>query len=252
MSARADICRYGAHIVLLLALCAPGAVHADAREGRANAAYAEERFDDAARELEALIAERGYSPEVLRELGEAYRRQGETGLAVLAYERARLLAPTDPDIVEGLRATRREAELAAPPESTLEALASLWPARRWLLGGAIGLGIFCLGALMAGALRRARWLGLLVALPGLACVVASGVALWVGTLGVARAVVIADDAAARVSPFAQADALFTVRAGELVRVEGAHGEHVRVVMPDGAQGWVARDALEAVVPGALR
>ncbi len=239
-----------AAVLLALLSHVPSAL-ADNRFERANAAYAEARFDEAARELEGLIAERGYSPAALLDLGNAYRRQGETGSAVLAYERARLLAPSDPDLRRSLDAVRAEAGLAVPPTDLLTRAASLWPARRWLAAGVVALVLFCLGALLTGALRRARRAGLLLAVPSFVAVSACAAALWIGTLGVKRAVVM-EDAPARVSPFADAEAVTSLRAGEIVRVEDTHGEHVRALLPDGTRGWMARDAVESIVPGALR
>ena len=55
----------------------------------------------------------GYSAPRLFNLANAYARDGRPGMAVLNYERARLLAPNDPDIRANLRFVRTTATL--PP-----------------------------------------------------------------------------------------------------------------------------------------
>src|ERR1700722_14547911 len=57
----------------------------------------------------------GYSAPGLYNLANSYARAGKPGLAVLNYERAGLLDPTDPDINANLRWVRESAGL--PPES---------------------------------------------------------------------------------------------------------------------------------------
>lgn len=235
--------------LLVLSVLAPVLVaRADASFDRASAASSAERFDDAARELEALVLERGYSPGGLANLGSAYARGGQVGLAILALERARLLDPQDSQLRAKLAEVRGQAGVSAPSPTALEELASLWPARAWLMTGAVGLALFCLVTLVAGAVRRARSVAVLTALGAGLVTALSGAALFVGTLATDRAVVIGEDAIARVSPFDEADAVSVVRPGELVRVEETHGDYVRIVVPDGRQGWMATTLVERVVP----
>ena len=54
----------------------------------------------------AASAPEGYSAPALYNLGNAYARTGKPGLAVLNYERARLLDPSDPDLETNLRHVR--------------------------------------------------------------------------------------------------------------------------------------------------
>ena len=55
----------------------------------------------------------GYSASRLFDLANAYARDGRPGMAVLNYERARLLAPSDPDIHANLSLVRTTSGL--PP-----------------------------------------------------------------------------------------------------------------------------------------
>src|SRR6266446_5684769 len=60
-------------------------------------------------------AQARYSAPALYNLANAYARTGKPGLAVLNYERARLLEPNDPDLDANLRHVREAVGL--PPES---------------------------------------------------------------------------------------------------------------------------------------
>jgi tetratricopeptide (TPR) repeat protein len=54
-----------------------------------------------------------YSAPALYNLGNFYARAGRPAMAVLNYERARILAPTDPDIQENLSHVRESVGLPA-------------------------------------------------------------------------------------------------------------------------------------------
>lgn len=212
----------------------------------------ESTLDSAEERLESVIADRGYAPGALYDLGNAYLRDGEPGLAILQYERARLLAPVDPAIAHNLALAREAAGVSAPPSSPLEQVAARWPARRWMLAGFLALALFVLGCLGLGVLRRGR--GAVAGATVVSGLVAAAcaLALWVGTLGVHRAVVLESAVTARVSPFEEADPLFELHEGEILEATGSHEDHVHVVLPDGRTGWVPASALAPIVPGALR
>src|SRR6202049_605877 len=63
----------------------------------------------------AAAEEKGYSASALYNSANAYARAGKPGLAVLNYERAKLLDPNDPDLDANLRHVRESSGL--PPET---------------------------------------------------------------------------------------------------------------------------------------
>jgi tetratricopeptide (TPR) repeat protein len=69
---------------------------------RGNALYGEERFADAAAAYETVRAAGVESAPLYFNLGNAYARSGERGRALLNYERARRLAPADPDVAANM------------------------------------------------------------------------------------------------------------------------------------------------------
>lgn len=77
----------------------------DGREfskGVADSLYAKEQYRSAADIYERLLADEGEAPAVYYNLGNAYYRLGMYAKAILNYERALLLAPSDEDVKTNL------------------------------------------------------------------------------------------------------------------------------------------------------
>jgi len=192
-----------------------------------------------------------YSAVDLYNTANAYARQGKPGLAILNYERARLLAPGDADIEANLAFVRQTAGL--PPEAhgrldrALAVVAHVDPDfLAWTgLAGLILAGA-CL--LTAGRQPRHRWKLRVAAVLGLLLIgvtVADAVALW-PTLH--AGIVLAPATPARVSPVPMGEPLFVLQEGESVRVAATHEGFVLVESHAGRMGWVAESNLSAVVP----
>jgi hypothetical protein len=100
------------------------------------------------------LAEARWSAAALYNLGNSYARAGQPGLAVLNYERARLLAPNDPDIEANLRHVRDAAHLPSETKSVFARTATaVSPAVASWLGV---VGVLVLGASVLAGRTRAR------------------------------------------------------------------------------------------------
>jgi hypothetical protein len=196
-----------------------------------------------------------WSPAALYNLGNAYARAGQPGLAVLNYERAGLLTPGDPDIEANLLAVRRSAGLPAHPNgrSVARVIGNMNPTTAswiglvgWLLIGA---------SLLAGRMRLPRrpahlrrWARLAAAIAGcalIAVVLASSAVVWPR---LHEAIVVAHAAPVRVSPAPMGDTLFTLREAEAVRIAGEHEGFVLVRASGGRTGWAWQTDLAPIVP----
>ena len=195
------------------------------------------------------FASSGYSASSLYDQANSDARGGKPGLAVLNYERARLLAPRDADIVANLSAVRNLSGLPPSGES--------WFARHAKFATANTLfRLGCLGILIAGASELARRiysahrLGLRIAgLAGLALALAAlcnAVALWPE---MSEAVVIVPTTAARLAPAKLAEPVTSLREGELVSIDAERPGFALVRAANGLTGWVSRDDVALVVPG---
>ena len=167
-------------VLLALAPQRAAALNPDEARGvftRANAAYAKQDYAGAYK-LYAEIADSGVrSPEVFYNLGNACARLGKTGEAVLYYERARALAPRDPDLMANLKRVAppdnfpKPFILAAPFHRALEGFSVReWTAlflSLWIVAGVVGAALF----LSPGGAAR-RWLRRVLWFVGPAAVVA--------------------------------------------------------------------------------
>lgn len=191
----------------------------------------------------------GYSAAALYNQANAYARAGKPGLAVLDYERARLLDPGDPDIDANLRHLREASKL--PPDSRgafARAAGTADPQiLAWVgLAGFLAAGVALLARRRYGVHRRklaaAATVGVLLA----AAAVGNAVALWPT---VHTAIVIVPSAPVRVSPASTGDPLFTLTEARSVRIRAQHDDFMLVQTPEGRSGWVSATDVAAVVPG---
>lgn len=94
--------------VMFCAVFVPGSLQADdsAAFEKANQLYQQGNFKEAAKAYQELISASGSSAALFYNLGNSLFRAGETGQAILFYERALRFAPRDPDIRANLAHVR--------------------------------------------------------------------------------------------------------------------------------------------------
>ena len=237
---------------LALGLCLALSMLAQARADvfeEANRAFAAGQYAESARGYEALLKKDGYSAPVLFNLGNADVRLGKMGDAILNYERAKWLAPHDPDIIANLRFAQKQAGLAPTSDSWAASVADFLSPNEWAWLASGSLAVLCasiLGAQLGG--RRRGFFFLLNAASVLFLVVASG-AVAVRWLELDRAILPAKSTPALISPFAGAKALAEFSAGQAVTVEKAHGGFALVRDTAGRSGWVSNSQVAMIAPG---
>jgi hypothetical protein len=190
----------------------------------------------------------GYSAAALYNLGNAYARAGKPGLAVLNFERARLLDPNDRDVDANLRHVRETAGLPQPARSGFDRIAESFNPRVMAWLGVLGLLIagFSILARVGRKAHRGKFLAatlLGVALLGVS--IANAVALWPI---MHQAVVITASTPVRVSPVTTEDPLFVLPEAAIVAMHGEHEGFVLVQTQAGRSGWVPAANLARIVP----
>lgn len=243
-------------LVLLVGALARVAVAADAEPPaalffRGNALYADGRFADAAAVYEQVLADGYESGALYYNLGNAYFRAGDSGRAILNYERARRLVPRDPDVHANLGFARPAgdatddtpvwARLAFPLATRLSGDELLGLASAAYTGLMV---LLIVGLLAPGAQRVTRPGALLTAL--VLFLVASGAGYRLLAIDLpARAVVIAaTPATVRFEPSPGGTVHFSAPTGSVLRIVGEREGWVQVARGDGARGWVERATLE--------
>jgi len=189
----------------------------------ANQYYDAGKFAEAAAIYERIEPKTAH---VYYNLGNAHFREGKPGLAILDYERARRLAPRDPDILANLKFAEQRLgvdEANTPPRAWERFLRSVIESRTSTEWGVCEL--------------LALWL----------TVLALGYEV-VGDRAAPAAIVVAVEAAARFAPMADSTTHFKLAEGTRVVIREDRGQWQFVERSDGQQGWVKSDTLERVAP----
>lgn len=190
----------------------------------------------------------GYSAPALYNLANAYARAGKPGLAVLNYERAKLLDPNDPDIDANLNQVREASGL--PPISTqgLDGLTRIAGPYTLSWIGILGLLLAGLSMLAREAYPAHRGKLLASAFIGFCALGATlGCALSVWPT-LHEAVVVGHSIPMRVSPTLIEEPLFVLPEAEIVRVNGEHDGFMLVKTRTGRTGWAPNSNLAPIVP----
>ena len=211
---------------------------ADERFERANADFEAGRFEEAAAAYEELLDSEGPRVAVLQNLGSAYFRSGDVGRAILAFERALLLKPGDPDLKANLKLVRDQAAVFPPPP------AEGWrgwlerPSRKFWSGLAVGSALLLPVSIFASV-------------AGLAALGLSLYAVDWRKGEDARGIVVGDPAKVRISPFGKAEERGSLAGGREVRLGREANGYFWVSVDGGAtEGWVAAKEVERLIPAA--
>jgi tetratricopeptide (TPR) repeat protein len=221
---------------------------------RAGAAYKGGAFASAAASYEALRSAGLSSADLDFNLGNAYAKAGDLGRAIASYERARLRAPRDRDLLENLALTREQC-VDRPPAGAMAAF-------RFVEGAAARLtpdewaALLCasyvalLGAILAprfGLARPAPWRHVRSAAAVALIASAVGLGAWHETRAPdRRAAVVAPEVTIRSGPGTNYLGEFSLHAGSVVRIEGRRGEWTKIAFSPSLRGWTESVGLEGI------
>lgn len=246
-------------LLAVLALFTPVHVTAQAEIfEQGNQLYQEGDFAGAVTAYEAVLGAGFESAALHYNLGNAYFKAGDLGRAILAWERARTITPSDPDLLANLELARTlTADAIEPlPRFWLFAAVAWWvgllPRGVLLVTVALawtGVGVGVAARVLArgeGVRRVATW----VAGAAAAVVLIFGTNLFVRELGIGtpeRGVILADAVPVRSAPADQDDlTLFEIHEGTRVRIDQRAGSWAEIVLDDGKVGWVPADVMGVI------
>lgn len=190
----------------------------------------------------------GYSATQLYNQGNSYARDGKAGLAVLNYERARLLAPDDPDLRANLRYVRSVAGLPTLQAGWFDRISELASANTFFWLGCAGLCIVGASAIVRRRHPRPRAALLASTAVGLSLMIITLCNVAAVSPAMNEAVVMTPEALARVAPASTAESLMALPQAQTVTIEAQRADFVLVHTQAGRTGWVARTDLARVVP----
>jgi tetratricopeptide (TPR) repeat protein len=214
----------------------------------ANGQFKAGNFTEAAASYEKILISEGPRASVFYNLGNSYQAQKKYGLAILAYERARLLSPRDPDLLANLNLARKAA--TAFEESTffptLEVVIQYLSRDEWSW-------LVACSALMLGALAVfCGWRGthkfVLISAGTASLIIAAGTAiLWARRGEAERGIILSENATVRLSPFEKAESLGTPGQGKSVRLGAKSGDFQYADVPStNLRGWLAAKDVAAI------
>ncbi len=224
----------------------------------ADSAYTHEHYAEAAVIYRQLVDSMGESAQLYFNLGNCYFRQDSLARAILYYERARLLDPSDDDIRFNLEMARAKTVDKVVPASEMffvslyRQLVLSMSIQGWavLAVAMFMLALLALAVYFFAPLLWAKKTGFTVAiLAFLVCIFANVAAVRQRHQIEHRtgAVIMAPSAVVKSTPSASGTDLFILHEGTHVEiVDDSMKEWVEVHMTDGKQGWLPRRELEVI------
>ncbi|MBQ9410671.1 MAG: BatD family protein, partial [Bacteroidales bacterium] len=198
------------------------------------------------------------SKELYYNLGNAYFKTGEIAPAILWYERALRLDPSDADIRYNLDYARAltQDRIDEVPEIFFEqwghAMCYLLPSNAWAVIGLVGFALFvaCVLLFLLGSTSGRRRLGFFVGLAFLlVAILGWDFAQWQRTeaLRQDQAIVMRPVTSVKSSPAAEgAKDLFILHEGTRVRILDNVGGFSQIEIADGRQGWIPSPDIEVI------
>ncbi len=221
---------------------------------RANTLYKNAQYDSA-KSVYNKVIEAGYESDILYyNLGNAYYKTGDIPAAILNYERALKLNPSNKDAKYNLELANKyiSDKIETVPEPLMKSLAinilHLMPVKMWSILSIVfaviasALLLWFLLSNTSGSKRTAFFLA--VAFYGLTLVFyLFAFASFRHIKATDRAIVFSPSTEVMSEPSGSATRLFVVHEGLKVGVVKTEGNWTNVTLPDGSKGWIRSDAI---------
>ena len=216
---------------------------------KANQAYSEARFQEAAEGYESRVQSGQWNANLFYDLGNAYYRLGNFGKAILNYERALALDPRHPEADANLRLARDEARALELRKDWIERYAGMATVKQYSIAAAIAFwsAAFIITHLVLSRRRSAGRIALIVL-----SVLVGGVSVFAiftlenGTHGNALAVVTAKEIEARLATADNAKSILLLPAGSEITVLSERGDWIYAALPNDQRGWIPAASAERV------
>lgn len=226
-------------------------------EQQAEQFYQEGKYSEAVETYQKILEEGWESAKLYYNLGNAYYKMGENTRAILNYERALLLDPSDGMARYNLRMAQRAVvdKIEVLPELFLvrwyKAVATYFSADQW---GYISVALFIVFLVMAALFFYSPAVGV----KKVGFVV--GIVVFLLTLGSIffafrqnkrisereYAIVMTPSVTVKGAPDNSGTSLFLIHEGLKVRVVGELGQWYNIRLADGNEGWVAKSDVEKI------
>ncbi len=237
--------------IVAVALVLAGAVSAadESVFAKANQAYNESRFKEAADGYESLVRAGNWSANLFYDLGNTRFRLGDFGNAILNYERALALDPRHPEADANLRLARDEARALELRKDWIERYAGMATVKQYSIAAAVGFwfALFIAAQLLLSRRRSAGRIAVIAM-----SLLVSGVSIFAiytlenGTRGNALAVVTGKEIVARLATADDAKSVLLLPAGSEIKILSDRGDWIYAALPNDQRGWIPASSAERV------
>ena len=222
-----------------------------------NRAYIEGNYDKAIEEYTAILNGGEYSMKLYYNLANAYFKTGAMGKAILYYNKALRIAPSQEDIRHNLALAEAQTKdrIAVIPEfflnRWLRTMRNSMSCTAWSVLSLVWLGVLLAFGVLFLLASRIRWrkMGFYGALCAFMLFVATtsfAVSSRNDMLSHSEAIVMGTAISVKSSPDRSATDLFVLHEGTKVKVLTEVDEWVEVVIADGKKGWTERKNIEEI------
>ena len=216
---------------------------------KANQAYAEGRFDEAAAGYENLINSGNWNANLFYDLGNARYRLGDFGHAILNYERALALDPRQPEADANLRLARDEARALEMRRDWIERYAGLATVRQYTIAATVAfwVALFMTAHVYFSKRRSVGRIALIVL--SVVIVGVSGFAIFSlenGARGAALAVITGKEVEARLATADTAKSVLVLPAGSEIKILSERGDWIYAALPNDQRGWIPTSSAQRV------
>jgi len=241
-------------LLLLLIQAIPARAQAEERFEKATAAYNEGDFLKAISYYEDILAGNQHSAALYFNLGNAHYKLGHIAPSIYYYEKALLLDPDDPEILNNLGfAQNMTLDAIQPlPETDLrrfyEKLIYFLDLDAWAYAGILFMLLFVTGYVLFSSWKRPNQkrvalIGAIVALfLSLGCT-ALGYLQYAAYLADQPAIVFDEEVVARSEPNQRSQEAFRLHEGTRVQLLDSLDTWQKVELADGQTGWMPRNSL---------
>jgi tetratricopeptide (TPR) repeat protein len=247
LRARPRIGRWLTRLAFLLFFASVRAVLAAGDFEAGNQLYDQGKFSEARTRYENVAQSGEWTANLFYNLGNCEYRLGESGRAMLEYERALALDPGHPEATANLALLRTQMGSKIPASSWEQYALTGLSQNTWAIVAAVAgwIAVFGFVAVVTSRQRGNAGLWVTTIVAALAAAYGGG-ALWLKAQERETAIVVAKSVEALLAPAESAGLADTLPAGSRVRVLSERGAWIYCELPGEARGWVPRETVERI------
>jgi len=245
--------------VLVVFICAACvlAQSAEAMFQRGNEFYHAKNYNKAIEVYESIV-EQGYEgTELFYNLGNSYYRIGKLGFAILYYEKAAKLSPSDEDVQHNLALVNIQTadKIETLPKFFIfqwwESLLALFPISGWSITAYIFY-IILLISVVVYFFTRVPAIQRFSVYSAASAVLLLAVSIIILTVNlnrennIKRGIIVEQTATVKLSPDSKSNDAFVIHEGLKVSVEDRVSNWVKIRLEDGKIGWLMQDNLRII------